>query len=110
MSFEHKKTSSLVQRFGAALSTGAALFLLLTLSGPATASECMPERQGEGRVAAVVDTRSFRLEDGREIRLAGIERSEFGRAALAAMVVGSVELCHRRGTSHQWRAARLTPW
>jgi endonuclease YncB( thermonuclease family) len=86
--FEHKKTSSPVQRFGAALSTSAALFLLLTLSGPATASECTLERQGEGRVAAVVDPRSFRLDDGREIRLAGIEGSEFGRAALAAMVVG----------------------
>jgi hypothetical protein len=31
------------------------------------------EPQGEGRVAAVIDARTFRLEDGREVRLAGIE-------------------------------------
>jgi len=45
---------------------------------PAIASGCSFEAQGEGRVASIVDARSFRLEDGREIRLAGIEpvRSE----------------------------------
>ena len=92
MSLEHKKTSGLARRCGAGLCTVAALFLMLTLSGPTIASECTPERQGEGRVAAVVDARSFRLEDGREIRLTGIERGESdragGRAALAAIVVG----------------------
>jgi endonuclease YncB( thermonuclease family) len=39
----------------------------------ASASPCAFAPQGEGRVAAVIDARSFRLEDGREIRLAGIE-------------------------------------
>jgi endonuclease YncB( thermonuclease family) len=67
-------------------------FLMLACMGPANAADCALERQGEGRVAAVVDTRSLRLEDGREIRLAGIERSGTGRAsdraALATIAVG----------------------
>jgi hypothetical protein len=42
-------------------------------AAPAIASGCSFEAQGEGRVASIVDARSFRLEDGREIRLAGIE-------------------------------------
>jgi endonuclease YncB( thermonuclease family) len=41
--------------------------------GAAYAAGCAFEPQGEGRVAAIIDARSFRLEDGREIRLAGIE-------------------------------------
>jgi endonuclease YncB( thermonuclease family) len=41
--------------------------------GPASAAPCAFEPQGEGRVTAVIDTRSFRLEDGRDVRLAGIE-------------------------------------
>jgi endonuclease YncB( thermonuclease family) len=42
-------------------------------TGPAIAAPCAFEPQGEGRVTAVIDARSFRLEDGREVRLAGIE-------------------------------------
>jgi endonuclease YncB( thermonuclease family) len=34
---------------------------------------CAPPELGEGHVAEIIDGRSFRLEDGREIRLAGIE-------------------------------------
>jgi endonuclease YncB( thermonuclease family) len=66
-----------------------AAFLVLSTSGRANA-DCMFEPQGEGRVAAVVDGRSFRLDDGREVRLAGIERTatDGGRAALATLVVG----------------------
>jgi len=68
-----------------------AAFLALSTSGRADA-DCMLEPQGEGRVAAVIDGRSFRLDDGREIRLAGIERAgtdgAVGRAALAALVGG----------------------
>jgi endonuclease YncB( thermonuclease family) len=72
--------------------------LICAASGsPATAAGCSFEVQGEGRVAAVVDARSFRLEDGREIRLAGIEpvlsekvaAEQPGRpSALSAMVAG----------------------
>lgn len=72
--------------------------LMLTFSEHAIASDCMLEPQGEGRVAAVLDMRSLRLEDGREIRLAGIERSEAGRpdgrAALAAIAVGREVTLH----------------
>jgi endonuclease YncB( thermonuclease family) len=72
----------------------AALWLGLTLAtlavSPANAAGCAFEPQGEGRVAAVIDARSFRLEDGREVRLAGIEPavSDKAASALAAIVVG----------------------
>jgi endonuclease YncB( thermonuclease family) len=64
-----------------------------TIANPARAADCMFEPQGEGRVVAVIDSRTFRLEDGREIRLAGIEpiATEEGIAngadALAALVL-----------------------
>src|ERR1700746_2372370 len=50
-----------------------ALALLASAAGSASASRCAFEAQGEGRVAGIIDARSFRLQDGREIRLAGIE-------------------------------------
>jgi endonuclease YncB( thermonuclease family) len=37
------------------------------------AAGCSYEPQGEGRVTAVIDARTLRLQDGREVRLAGIE-------------------------------------
>ena len=54
-------------------------------TGHASAAPCEFEPQGEGRVTEVIDGRSFRLEDGREIRLAGVEpafaeKSSDGRA------------------------------
>ena len=68
-----------------------AAFLVLSTGGQANA-DCAFEPQGEGRVAAVVDGRSFRLDDGREVRLAGIERAgtdmASSRIALAALVSG----------------------
>jgi endonuclease YncB( thermonuclease family) len=70
--------------------------LLLVAAGmhPASAAACLFEPQGEGRVAAVTDARGFRLEDGREIRLAGIEPASFATtskartAALSAIIPG----------------------
>jgi endonuclease YncB( thermonuclease family) len=66
--------------------------LALVAFGPAHAAGCMFTRQGEGRVAAVIDARSFRLDDGREIRLAGIEPANTdkakGAAALMAVIGG----------------------
>jgi endonuclease YncB( thermonuclease family) len=50
-----------------------ALASAVSAAGAVSAAPCAFEPQGEGRVAAVIDTRSFRLEDGREVRLAGIE-------------------------------------
>jgi endonuclease YncB( thermonuclease family) len=64
----------------------------LGLPGLAHAAGCAFETLGEGRVAAVIDARSFRLHDGREIRLAGIEPADADKAkdsaALAALVGG----------------------
>lgn len=62
--------------------------LLPGASDRAIASPCLFEPIGEGRVAGVVDGRSFRLDDGREIRLAGIETDGIDKAALAAMLSG----------------------
>ena len=47
--------------------------MAIVSAGPALAAACSFEQQGEGRVAAVIDARSFRLADGREVRLTGIE-------------------------------------
>ena len=57
--------------------------LLLSSGAHAHADGCSFESQGEGRVAAVIDARSFRLEDGREIRLAGIEPADEHEAKAA---------------------------
>jgi endonuclease YncB( thermonuclease family) len=64
--------------------------LLAGGAGSALASGCAFESQGGGRVAAVTDARSFRLEDGREVRLAGIEIADRqnGASALSALVLG----------------------
>ena len=79
-------------RCSAALPACAASLLALASVGRAEAADCAFEPQGEGRVASVVDARSLRLEDGREIRLAGIERAGTDqariRAALSAIVGG----------------------
>jgi endonuclease YncB( thermonuclease family) len=77
-----------------ALASTCSLLLLAAAASPADAAGCSFEPQGEGRVAAIIDARSFRLEDGREVRLAGIEPviSETAQAnrtsALAAIVAG----------------------
>lgn len=77
------------------ISRGTAWILAISALACATnaaAADCLLEPQGEGRVAAIIDWRSFRLEDGREVRLAGIERAAPGQAAgsaaLAAIVAG----------------------
>jgi endonuclease YncB( thermonuclease family) len=53
-------------------------------AGPVHAAGCAFEPQGEGRVAAVIDARTFRLQDGREIRLAGIEPAATEKVAVEA--------------------------
>ena len=68
--------------------------LVIGPAGPVRAAGCAFEAQGEGRVAGVIDARTFRLDDGREIRLAGIEpvmseKSAANRAsALSAILTG----------------------
>jgi endonuclease YncB( thermonuclease family) len=72
----------------------AACLLLLASGAPAWSAGCSFELQGEGRVAAVIDISTIRLDDGREVRLAGIVPSTSdrakaaGAAALAAIVSG----------------------
>ncbi|WP_249165424.1 thermonuclease family protein [Bradyrhizobium sp. AUGA SZCCT0431] len=67
--------------------------LIVIATVPANAAGCTFEPQGEGRVAAVIDARSFRLDDGREVRLAGIvpatsDKTKAAAAALSSIVTG----------------------
>ena len=50
----------------------AALVITVAHTGTLSAA-CSFAVQGEGRVTGIVDARTFRLDDGREVRLAGIE-------------------------------------
>lgn len=75
--------------------------LLLTAGGSETLyAACAFASQGEGRVNAVRDGRTFHLDDGREVRLAGIEIAEDiaerSRATLAALIEGRTVIL--RGT------------
>ena len=60
----------------------------VTSQGVACAAPCEFAPLGEGRVANIVDARSIRLDDGREIRLAGIEPTAATKQALAALLRG----------------------
>jgi endonuclease YncB( thermonuclease family) len=68
------------------------LLLFAAAAGPAGAAGCAFEPLGEGRVAEILDARSFRLADGREVRLAGIEPVTAEKAnrtaALSAIIAG----------------------
>jgi endonuclease YncB( thermonuclease family) len=64
------------------------LVIVAAAAGPAIAGGCGFEPQGEGRVSSIIDNRTFRLEDGREVRLAGIQAVATGSAALAALIAG----------------------
>src|SRR4030081_3310610 len=66
--------------------------MFVAAATPAGAAGCSLEAQGEGRVAEILDARSFRLQDGREVRLAGIEPVVAEKAsrtsALSAIIAG----------------------
>ncbi len=66
--------------------------LAVAFAASAAGAACALPPQGEGHVAAIIDGRSFRLTDGREIRLAGIEPSGRTTAdrinALSALLAG----------------------
>jgi endonuclease YncB( thermonuclease family) len=70
--------------------------MVAAAAGPAIAAGCALAPQGQGRVVEVIDARTFRLEDGRDIRLAGIEPVVTGDtktspgAALSAIIAGHV--------------------
>jgi hypothetical protein len=60
------------QRFGFS-AIALCAFVLATAAEPAIAAGCLLAPQGEGRVTAVTDARTLRLEDGRDVVLAGVE-------------------------------------
>ena len=62
--------------------------LLLVAGRTAFATPCQFESQDGGRVAAIVDARSVRLDDGREIRLTGIEPVAATMPALTSLLAG----------------------
>jgi endonuclease YncB( thermonuclease family) len=70
------------------------LVVLTALADPLHAADCSFAPQGDGRVSEIVDARTLRLQDGREVRLAGIEpvvaeaADKAGTAALAVIVAG----------------------
>jgi endonuclease YncB( thermonuclease family) len=53
-------------------------------------ASCAPPALGEGHVTEIIDGRSFRLDDGREIRLAGIEPAGTTRADRIGALAGIV--------------------
>lgn len=77
---------------GACLALGG--FMILAATNPARATGCSFTPQGEGHVTEIVDARTFRLQDGRDVSLLGIEpvatsESKADRtAALSALVAG----------------------
>ena len=66
--------------------------LMALAATPSRAGPCAFEPQGEGHVIEVTDARSFRLADGREIKLAGIEpvASDATKADRAAALSGII--------------------
>ena len=66
--------------------------MLVVATGPANSAGCSFEPQGEGRVVEIIDARTFRLADGREVVLAGIEPVVTEKArrtsALSAILAG----------------------
>lgn len=75
-----------------------AAILLIMFSAGALHAACESGIQGEGRVSAVLDARTFRLDDGREVRLAGIEVPQEiaarGRDSLDALIGGRTVTLH----------------
>lgn len=70
--------------------------LILSVSGATAACEFAV--QGEGHVAQIIDARTIRLDDGRDVRLAGLEMMDEdagrGRDALARSVMGREVTLH----------------
>jgi endonuclease YncB( thermonuclease family) len=90
-----------VRRGAAVLCCG--LLVAAAATGSAVAAGCGFEPQGEGRVSTVIDNRTFRLGDGREVRLAGVQAVTTGSAALAALIAGrDVALRAETDTPDRW--------
>jgi endonuclease YncB( thermonuclease family) len=87
--------------------------LLGSVTAPAVAAPARPvaasppachlEVAGSGRVVAIPDGRSLTLDDGREVRLAGIEVPPAAKAALEQLLLGqTVELHQRQPASDRY--------
>lgn len=65
-----------------------AVLVAATIAVGSARAGCIGEPQGAGRVAEIIDIRTFRMADGAEIRLAGIEpsRDESLKSELAALI------------------------
>jgi endonuclease YncB( thermonuclease family) len=93
--FEKLFSISLPANARCALVALQAICLGATLNAdPAIAAGCSFASQGEGRVTEIIDARSFRLADGRDVILAGIEpvtssdSKTIQTAALSAIIAG----------------------
>jgi endonuclease YncB( thermonuclease family) len=91
---EFDQTSSRVMKSFPGTREFLATVLLCATISEAAASACSFESQGEGRISAVIDARSFRMDDGREVRLAGVETVTDSTAALASLVMGQQVTLH----------------
>lgn len=67
-----------------------ALVLVAACADPAFAA-CRFSAQGEGRVNSIIDARTLRLSDGREVRLTGIETTATGTATTATGSVAALQ-------------------
>jgi hypothetical protein len=93
------------QRRAAVLFCG--LLIVAATGGSAIAAGCGFEPQGDGHVSTIIDNRTFRLEDGREVRLAGIQTVATGSAALAALIAGrDVALSGETDAPDRWGGSR----
>lgn len=54
-----------------------------TLAGPEAQAACDSPLQGDGQIIAILDARTLRLDDGREVRLSGIEIPTSAEASAA---------------------------
>ena len=92
----------------AALLAGTALDARAQGTSFIASSRCGSEAVAAGEVASVVDGRSFRLADGREIRLAGIEvpsdddRAQTGVKALTTVLAGQTVELRAAGASDRY--------
>jgi endonuclease YncB( thermonuclease family) len=82
----------------ATLALGGLLFV--AAADPAIAAGCAFAPQGEGHVTEIIDARSFRLEDGRDVSLIGIEPvspadSKANRTTALAAIIGGHEVTLR---------------
>lgn len=87
----------------------AAAIVVVATSSVARGEVCAPEPQGDGRVAAVIDARTLRLDDGREIRLAAIETSGVDATTLGRLALGRTVSLHGDGDAPD-RYGRQIAW